>query len=116
MSEQQGNRDAYDAGHLAGRIDARLADHDRHFAAINGSVARVGDELADMRVQLQRLADSADADRRTVVTTAAALKDAEDARRAVGSDRWSPWQRIAVIVGALTAIAATVVGLVQLGN
>lgn len=102
------DREEYDRGHVAGGIDARLATHDRHFAAINGSVDRMGTELAGVKLALQRLADAADADRRTVVSTAQALKEAEDTRRAAGSDRWSPWQKLAVLIGALSALAGIV--------
>jgi hypothetical protein len=108
MSE---DRDAYDAGHTAGAIDARLAGHDAHFAKINGSIERVADEMAGMKLLLQRLADSADADRKTVVVTAAALKDAEEARRSTTNDRWSPWQKAIALItgaGALAALAALI--------
>jgi hypothetical protein len=104
------DRDAYDAGHTAGGIDARLAGHDRHFARINGSLEKMASELAAVNLSLNRLADSADADRRTVVTTAAALKDADDARRDTNTDRWSPWQKAIAVIGA----AAAVVGIVAL--
>jgi hypothetical protein len=100
-------RSEYDVGHAAGAIDARLAQHDRHFEAINGSIRDVASEMSAMKLLLQRLADSADSDRRTVVTTASALKDAEEARRSTTTDRWSPWQKGAVIIGAI----GTVVGI-----
>ncbi len=99
----------YDRGHVAGGIDARLAGHDAHFARINGSLADVARELAGVKLALQRLADSADADRRTVVTTAAALKDAEEARRSTTTDRWGPWQKAAVLIGAVGTIVGILV-------
>jgi hypothetical protein len=101
-------KDAYDAGHTAGAIDARLAQHDAHFAQINGSIRDVAAEMAQVRLLLQRLADSADADRRTVVTTALALKAAEEARRSITTDRWSPWQKGIALIGAAAAAAAIV--------
>jgi hypothetical protein len=110
------DRDAYDAGHTAGGIDARLAQHDVHFAQINGSIARVGNELAEVKLLLQRLADSADSDRRTVVTTASALKDAEDARRSSDTDHWSPWQKLFATVGALAALGGLIALVVTLGT
>ena len=103
------DRDAYDAGHTAGGIDARLAQHDTHFTQINGSIRDMAAEMAQVRMLLQRLADSADADRRTVVTTAAALKDAEEARRSTTTDRWSPWQKGIALLGAAVALAGFVV-------
>lgn len=104
----------YDRGRTAGGIDARLAGHDKHFAAINGSLRDMATELAGVKMQLQRLADAADADRRTVVTTAAALKDAEAARRDTTADRWSPWQKAVALVGALAALAGIVLAAVRL--
>lgn len=106
----------YDAGHKAGGIDARLAQHDLHFTAINGSIKDMASELAGVKLALNRLADSADADRRTVVTTAAALKDAEEARRSNTTDRWSPWQKgIALLgaIGVLVALAVAVASVVK---
>ena len=55
---------------------------------------------------------SADADRATVLTTAKALKDAEDNRREQGENRWSPWQRtlaVAVLVVPVVALAAYII-------
>ena len=75
---------------------------------INGSMADVATELSGLRMQIQRLADSAEADRKTVVTTAAALKDAEAARRDTSEVRWSPLTRLGVIVGILAGVAGLV--------
>lgn len=105
MSNRVPADDAYDRGLVAGEIAARLADHDKHFANINGSMEKVASELHALALGVQRLADSAASDRATVITTAAALKAAEDARRTQSDTSWTPWQRIAVIVGALTALA-----------
>lgn len=106
-----GRQDDYDRGHTAGGIDARLAGHDMHFEAINGSIARMGDELAGVKLALQRLADSADADRRTVVTTAAALKSADDARRTSDTDRWTPWQKGIALIGGIGAVIGIVIAI-----
>ena len=38
-------------------------------------------------------------DRATVLTTARALKDADDARRDKGDARWTPVQRLAAVLG-----------------
>jgi hypothetical protein len=105
MSE---GRDAYDQGHTAGGIDARLAQHDAHFREINGSIRDVATQMASVKLLLQRLADAADSDRRTVVVTAAALKDAEDARRSQGEQRWSPWQKAIALIGACAALVGIV--------
>jgi outer membrane receptor for monomeric catechols len=95
------NGSAYDRGVAAGEIAARLAGHDQHFGAINGSLGRMADEMHEMRLALQRLGDSAAADRATVVTTAVALKDAEEARRDATDTRWAPLQRWGVAASIL---------------
>ena len=98
---QRGQKD----GEIAGQINARLADHDRHFAAINGSVAKVAQELHGLNLAVQRLADSNIARDERVLATASALKDADDTRRAQITDRWSPWEKGIALVVAVTAVA-----------
>lgn len=105
-----GSDDAYERGHIAGEIAARLQDHDRHFAAINGSIARFAAAQEQLVLQIQRLADAADADRVTAVKTAAALKEADEARREQADYRWSPLARLA----AAAAVIATVTTIVEL--
>lgn len=46
MPPGMGEDSQYQRGLDAGRIEARLAEHDRHLAAINGSVA---DSVAELR-------------------------------------------------------------------
>jgi hypothetical protein len=99
----------YDAGVLAGRIEQRLTEHDRHFATINGSMGRLADEMHGLTLAVQRLADSAAADRATVITTAAALKDAEEARRSITESRWSPMARLIAVIVCLAAVASVIV-------
>jgi hypothetical protein len=105
--------DAYDRGHIAGEIAARLADHDRHFAAINGSLADVAREMHDLTLAVQRLGDQAVARDATVITTAAALKDAEDARRSKGEQSWTPFARLIAVLGGLVAVV-TLIGYLAL--
>jgi hypothetical protein len=86
-----------------GKIDQRLDGHDKHFDQINGSLKDVAANLSDLNLGIQRLVDSAEADRATVLTTAKALKDAEEARRDKGEARWSPVQRLAALLGSMAA-------------
>ena len=109
MGEQ--HADAYDRGHTAGGIAERLAGHDKHFAAINGHLGDLAEEMRGLRLAVQRLGDQAVARDATVVTTAAALRDAEEARRDKTEQAWSPVQRIYAALGAVAALAA-VVGLI----
>jgi len=87
-----------------GKIDERLASHDKHFERINGSLADVAKNLASLNLGIQRLIDSAQADRATVLTAAKALKDADEARRDKGDARWSPVQRLAAVLGGMAAV------------
>lgn len=100
---------AYDRGLTDGRIDARLAGHDRHFDAINGSVARIADEMHDMRLAVQRLADQAVSDATTRIATAEALEKAEMARRSRNEQRWSPVSKLLAVLGVVVAVVAIVV-------
>lgn len=110
--------DAYSRGHLAGEIAARLAGHDAHFAAINGHLAelvaearsgreRHASETRDLVLAIQRLEQQAVASAATVVTTAAALKDAEEARRTQTEQSWSPIQRLLAVLGTAAAVVGT---------
>lgn len=108
----------YHRGVAAGGIEARLADHDRHFALINGNLIRVAENSADqtralnaLTLAVQRLADQAEADARTAVATAKALKEANEARRSEAETRraaseqtWTPWQRLIAVVGGLVSV------------
>ena len=95
----------YERGVAAGEIAARLRGHDEHLAAINGSMADVARQLKALVLEVQWLADAAEADRRTVVTTAKALKDASDAG-------WSPWARAGAMLAALAATGGAIAAII----
>ena len=99
--------DAYERGHIAGEIAARLAGHDKHFADINGSIEKLATRMHENTMAVQRLADQQVARDATVLTTAAALKDAEEARRDKTEQSWSPLTRAFAVLAAI----ATAVGL-----
>jgi hypothetical protein len=98
---------AFIRGTIAGAVETRLAGHDRHFAAINGSLATVADEMHQVVLGIQRLTDQAASDRQTVIATAAALRLADEARRTQTAERWSGVQKLL----ALWAAIATAIGL-----
>lgn len=100
---------SYDQGHIAGMIDARLADHDQHLGKINGAMDRVADQLADLVLAVQRLGDAAQADRATVLVTATALEKAAQARRESAEMRWSPRAKFLAAVMAVAAAAEAIV-------
>jgi len=107
---------AYDRGVIAGEIAARLANHDMHFASINGAVTDLVTEMHGMRLDVQRLGDQADAAAKTVLATAAALKAADDARRAQSDRTWSPWTRGFAVITVAAVLVATVVSILALQN
>lgn len=75
----------YERGHLAGEVSARLAGHDAHFAAINGSIDRLGVAVEQLNTGIQRLVE-------------------RDLARDV---RWTPLQKVIASIGAaLTAVAS----------
>jgi hypothetical protein len=105
MNAAETPKEAYDRGIEAGRIEARLDEYAKHFAAINGSVADTARELHLLVLAVQRLEQQAVARDATVVTTAKALKEAEEARRDKSTQSWSPFARLMAGLGGLAALA-----------
>jgi hypothetical protein len=99
----------FDRGVAAGEISQRLKEHDQHFAKINGSMERVANELVKQTLAIQRMSDAMTANEATVLKTAAALKDAEEARRDRTETRWSPLTRLGIVVGILVGLATTAI-------
>jgi hypothetical protein len=97
--------ESYERGHAAGEIAARLAGHDRHFAAINGSLADLAREMHGLVLAVQRLGDQADATAKTTISTAAALASADQARRDLTERRWSPFQKLIAVIGCVLGVA-----------
>lgn len=94
----------YERGVRDGQVDARLRDHDLRFEKINGSMDRLAVGMESLTLVVQRLGDQAISRDATVLTTAAALKDAEEARRDKSDSKWSPFARTATLSGALTGV------------
>jgi hypothetical protein len=103
--------DAYDRGHLAGEIAARLAGHDQHFASINGSLADIAKAMHALTLAVQRLGNQAEASAATAIATAKALKDADEARRAQSERSWSPVQKFLAVVAGLGTALAMIIGI-----
>lgn len=106
--------DPYTRGHVAGGIAERLDSHDRHFALINGSLGDVARELGGLRLAIQRLSDQAVSRDATVVATAAALKEADAARRVQAEQLWTPRQRVIAVVVALAGVGSLVIAALAL--
>jgi hypothetical protein len=111
----------YDQGVTAGRIDARLANHDQHLAKINGEMGRVADRLGELvdgnrnlLLQVQRLGDAADADRKTAISLAEALEKADTARRDKSETQWTPLSRLITILVGVAIIAGVIIAWISL--
>jgi len=105
--------DAYDRGVVAGEIAARLTGHDKHFESINGSLGKIALEMHELNMSVQRLGDQADANSKTVITTAAALKDAEEARRDKSDQSWSPWTKGFAVLAAVATLVSLYLALAR---
>jgi hypothetical protein len=106
----------YERGVAAGMVDEKLREYGRHFDRINGSIDQNTAALNRLELAIQQLTEQALSRDRTVVTTAAALKEAEEARRDRTAQSWSPWQKLIGAVGGLAAVAAIIALIVTLAN
>jgi hypothetical protein len=102
----------YDAGLIAGRIAERLDGHDRHLEDINGAIKDLVSEVHAIGLAVQRLGDAADADRATVIKTATALKEADQARRDTSESRWSPMAKTIAVIGVIATVIAAVAAII----
>lgn len=103
MSEQPVSDD-FQRGKEAGEVMSRLAGHDSHFAAINGSIDRLGDEVHQLNIKIQRFSDAAEAREKTTAATAEALAAADETRRAEAEHKWSGFQRFFAVIACLAAV------------
>lgn len=99
---------AFDRGVTAGEVAARLANHDMHFAAINGQMGDLADEVRGMRIDVQRLADQAEASSQTLLATAEALRNADEARTRQSTQSWSPWTRGFAVLAAMATVLSII--------
>jgi hypothetical protein len=118
----------YEGGVEAGRILERLDHHDRHFKVINGSIVdgksatvALKDEIYQLRLAIQQLADQAKASAEAAIKTAAALKDAEEARRAQveaqrvqGEQKWSPVAKTITVILAVATVAGVIIAFLSI--
>lgn len=54
----EGVNEEEERAYRAGRVDQKLATHDRHFAAINGSVAEAAAAMVEVQKAVARLIDT----------------------------------------------------------
>ncbi|MGW4461559.1 hypothetical protein [Micromonospora sp. NPDC004704] len=111
----QENED-YSRGMDAGRIEQRLHGHDLHFEKINGSIDEMTDALQaltdEVRANVNKFSANVTSDRRDAgerekiaVTVAAALVERETRVRDEKTQRWTAWQRLFAVLGAVMLIA-----------
>lgn len=90
-----------------GRLAERVNEHDRRLDKINGSMDRVADELAQLRLSIQSIVDADIARDDRTVSTAKALSDASERL-------WTPWMRLGALAVAVSTIFAMGVSIFSL--
>jgi hypothetical protein len=98
----------YDRGVAKGEVHARLAAHDHLFDAINGSIAQLVVGMNTVSVRIEKLSDGIIARDEKAAATAAALRDAEQARHEQAEAKWSIWQKMFAILSAFAAIGTVI--------
>lgn len=82
--------DPYTRGRAAGEVSMRLAQHDQHFAALNGNLKEMAVQMHGLSLGIQHLSDQFIANEAKVVATAAALELQNKARRDATDERVRP--------------------------
>ena len=77
-------------------VNARVDKHERE-------IIENRDDISDLKAMTQTLKEGADADKKTAVALALALKEADETRRTKSEQSWSPVTRLFAV---LTTIAA----------
>lgn len=78
---------------LSGRVDGH--DHE---------LKSQGSDIAELKSSTQSLKEQADADKKTAVALALALKEADENRRTKAESSWSPWQKALAVLAGLYII------------
>lgn len=78
---------------LSGRVDA----HDHEIKVQAG-------EIAELKSSTQTLKEQAEADKKTAVALALALKEADENRRTKAETSWSPWTKVFAVLAALAIV------------
>ncbi len=76
-------------------LGSRVDSHEREIASVKLDVS-------ELKSQTQTLKEGADADKKTAVALALALKEADETRRTKSEQTWTPFQRGVVLVGGIT--------------
>jgi len=113
MTSSESSKESYDRGVVAGGVEQRLAGHDKHFAAINGSLDRISGTLKEflvkqneMMLEIQRLTQDIVSMRETEIAklnTQVAIP-------------WSPWLQLLVVVAGIGIVIGMVAGIIAIIN
>jgi hypothetical protein len=98
----------FQRGRDAGTVAEKLAQHDRHFTAINGSIERLGNEMHQMNLTMQAIRDEARSRDSTTLATAEALKDADDAQRDIAARKWANFQKVFAAAAGLASVITVI--------
>lgn len=109
----------YDRGRKAGVTDATLKQHEQRLDVINGSIVDTKNAVEAQRksielqtLTLQKLSDKVEAGAQAALMLAAALKEADEARRTADVTSAQPAQRRQSTIMVVVAVVGMLVGLV----
>lgn len=74
-----------------------------------GEIVIIKGHVTELQSLTQTLREGADADKKTAVALALALKEADETRRTKSEQTWTPFQRGIVIIGALVGVIGCVI-------
>ena len=91
-------------------IAERGKNTDRRVDAHDHDISKLNTHVGDLQSLTQTLKEGADADKKTAVALALALKEADETRRTKSEQTWTPFQRGIVLIsgigGGISIIAA----------
>lgn len=113
-------RSNYDKGVEAGRILQILQEHETHLNIINGSQEKTVKRLDHIELLLQQIIDLANTREDTaragmkardeqVITVRDALREKAEVAKSTSEQKWTPWQRLIMMVTPIIAIAGIIV-------
>lgn len=70
--------------------------------------------IVAVEIEQQRIRDELASEKEAALTLAAAMREREVSRRAESADRWSPFQRLIVVISGTTSVAAVVIAALAL--
>lgn len=102
----------FERGHHIGGQDAQLAQHERRLDVVNGSIIDSKKAIEVLTLAVQQLVDKFEASAQAAIMLAAALKDADEARRNMAVQAAQPTQRRQALILVVASVVGMIVGLV----